>query len=70
MLSQVDHSEAATRQLLDEVVLLLDVAVVRVDEPAAAAIVRGSIVVAAASHRRNAQATPRRVIGAAVCTFH
>ena len=68
MLSQVDHSEAATRQLLDEVVLLLDVAVVRVDEPAAA-IVSGSIVVAA-SHRRNAQATPRRVIGAAVCTFH
>ena len=69
MLSQVDHSEAATRQLLDEVVLLLDVAVVRVDEPAPAAIVSGSIV-AAASHRRDAQATPRRVIGAAVCTFH
>ena len=68
MLSQVDHTEAATRQLLDEVVLLLDVAVVRVDEPAPAAIDSGSII--AASHRRDAQATPRRVIGAAVCTFH
>ena len=69
MLSQVDHSEAATRQLLDEVVLLLDVAIVRVDEPPPAATASRCVVVAA-SHRGNAQATPRRVIGAAVCTFH
>ena len=69
MLSQVDHSEAATRQLLDEVVLLLDVAIVRVDEPPPAATASRGVVVAA-SHRRNAQATPRRVIGAAVCAFH
>ena len=54
VLSEVDDAEAATGEFLDEVILLLDVSIVRVDEPAAAALARP----VAAGHRGDAEAAP------------